>query len=163
MSKSITKEEFDEKYVGSNLVVNCKTFELSQEFRELADKFGYKWYTGTSYIDESEWLDYKDRTCYELYKGMYASVDSYKDDGYAVVEFDGLEECENKNEDIFKVIIKLVDEDREHHLIMHKDKMQKSLNVLTYQRYKDVFFEAIDGSVFYIKKDYIVYIKTEVL
>lgn len=54
MSKTITKEEFDEKYVGSNLVVNCKTFELSQEFRELADKFGYKWCTETSYIDESE-------------------------------------------------------------------------------------------------------------
>lgn len=163
MSKTITKEEFDEKYVGSNLVVNCKTFELSQEFRELADKFGYKWCTGTSYIDESEWHDYKDRTCYELYKGMYASVDSYKDNGYDIVEFDGLEECENKNEDIFKAIIKLVDEDREHHLITYKNKMQKSLNILADQRYEDVFFEAIDGSIFYTKKDYISYVKTEVL
>ena len=137
MSKDITKEEFDEKYVGSNLVVNCKTFELSQEFRELADKFGYKWYTGTSYIDESAWLDYKDRN--------------------------GFKECEDKNEDIFKVIIKLVDEDIEHHLITHKDKMQKSLNILADQRYKDVFFEAIDGSIFYTKKDCIGYVKTEVL
>ena len=163
MSKTITKEEFDEKYVGSNLVVNCKTFELSQEFRELADKFGYKWCTGASYIDVSEWLEYKDRTCYELHQGMYASTDRYKEYGYKVVEFDGLEECENKNEDIFKVIIKLVDEDREHHLITYKNKMQKSLNILADQRYEDVFFEAIDGSILYTKKDYIVYIKTEVL
>ena len=163
MSKDITKEEFDEKYVGSNLVVNCKTFELSQEFRELADKFGYEWCTGTSYIDESEWLDYKDRTCYELHEGVYASVDNYKKDGYNIIEFDGFREHEDKNEDIFKVIIKLVDENSEHRLITHKDKMQKSLNILADQRYKDVFFEAIDGSIFYTKKDCISYVKTEVL
>lgn len=55
MNKAITKEEFDEKYVGSNLAVNCKTFELSQEFRELADKFGYEWCIGIIIIRRNKW------------------------------------------------------------------------------------------------------------
>ncbi len=160
MSKDITKEEFDEKYVGSNLVVNCKTFELSQEFRELADKFNYKWWTGSRYVDN---IVYEPDYYYDVKEGCFSSKEYYLKKGYDIVEFNGFKECEDKNEDIFKVIIKLVDEDIEHHLITHKDKMQKSLNILADQRYKDVFFEAIDGSVFYTKKDYIVYIKMEVL
>ena len=161
MSKDITRDEFEKKYVGSNLVVNCKTFELSQEFRELADKFGYKWCTGASYVDVSEWLDYKERTCYELHQGMYASTDSYREHGYKVVEFNGFKDI--KHERHFKTTIKLNDENFEHCLIVSEDKMKVSFNILLEQCVDNVPFQAIDDSMLYIRKKDIKYIKTEVL
>lgn len=163
MNKAITKEEFDEKYVGSNLVVNCKTFELSQEFRELADKFGYEWCTGASYIDVDEWFDYKDKTCYELYQGMYSPKSDYKKHGYDIIEFNGIKEHRKEKSNIFKVIISLVGEEGEFNLIMFEENIQKSLRVLVDQKYKDVFFEMLDKSVLYTKKEHIKYVRTEVL
>ena len=163
MSKTITKEEFDSRYVKYTTVVYCPTKELAEEFLTMADKFGYKWWTGYRYIDDIDDIVYESNYCYYIKEGDFSSKDFYFKKGYDIIEFDGFKEHKDKNEDIFKVIIKLVDEDIEHHLITHKDKMQKSLNILADQRYKDVFFEAIDGSIFYTKKDYIGYVKTEVL
>ena len=160
MSKTITKEEFDKRYVKDTTAIYCPTKELAEEFLTIADKFGYEWWEGSRYVDGTI---YEPNYYYDIKKGYFASKEYCFEKGYDIVEFNGFKECEDKNEDIFKVIIKLVDEDREHHLITHKDKMQKSLNILADQRYKDVFFEAIDGSIFYTKKDYIGYIKTEVL
>lgn len=160
MSKDITRDEFEKKYVKDITVIYCPTKELAEEFLTIADKFGYRWWMGIRYVDGTI---YEPNCCYDIKEGYFASKEYYLKKGYDVVEFNGLKECEDKNEDIFKVIIKLVDEDREHHLITHKDKMQKSLNILADQRYKDVFFEAIDGSIFYTKKDCISYVKTEVL
>lgn len=38
----MTKEEFDEKYVGENIRVHCPTKEVNDEFISLANSFGYK-------------------------------------------------------------------------------------------------------------------------
>ena len=160
MSKTITKEEFDSRYVKDTTAIYCPTKELAEEFLTIADKFDYKWWTGSRCVDN---IIYEPDYCYDVKEGYFSSKEYYLKKGYDIVEFNGFKECEDKNEDIFKVIIKLVDEDREHHLITDKDKTQKSLNILADQRYKDVFFEAIDGSIFYTKKDCIGYVKTEVL
>ena len=38
--EGMTKREFDRKYVGNTLAVNCKTFKEAVEFLKLAHDFG---------------------------------------------------------------------------------------------------------------------------
>jgi len=64
----INKQEFDEKYIGKNLVVHCKTEELANELLKLANSFGYlnrDWKNNMYNIYGSE-------TCYRILSGMYS-------------------------------------------------------------------------------------------
>lgn len=88
----MNKKMFDWMYVGENLVVNCKTRELTREFLNLAHDFGYRWKNSDEYGGKygySLYNDYKDKTCHSLYKGEYADLDFYIRQGRKIVEFKG--------------------------------------------------------------------------
>lgn len=85
----MTKEQFDKKYVGRKLVVSCKTEKLANEFLKLADKFGYTWVGDHTYINDNEWGNFRENTCYNLYSGRLDSKLYYIDGDYDVLEFKG--------------------------------------------------------------------------
>lgn len=75
----LTKEQFDKLYVGENLAVHCNTEDKANEFLELADMFGYKWYTGKRYTKFNQWSSHKVNTCYRLHSGDYGRLRYYYD------------------------------------------------------------------------------------
>jgi len=85
----MTKEEFDGKYVGEDIAVNCPTEELANEFLKEADSHGYKWGTGDSYFGENNWDYYKEKTLYGIFRGRYGTKFGFK--GCNTVEFKGFE------------------------------------------------------------------------
>ena len=91
MNAVITKDEFDKKYVGEKIVVHCLTEELTEKFLTMADKFGYKWWTGDRYIDNT---NYEPNYCYDIKKGYFSSKDYCLKKGFNIVEFNGFKEIE---------------------------------------------------------------------
>jgi len=85
----MNKKEFDNKYVGEGVVVNCKTEKLANQFLKLADKFGYKWCTDETYIRANRFEEYKNKTCYNLNYGTYCSINYSKEMNYNIIEFNG--------------------------------------------------------------------------
>ena len=88
----MNKQEFDEKYVGENIVVHCKTEELANELLKLANSFGYTkrdWENNMYYIFESE-------TCYRISSGMYSPKEFY-------------EENKEEYEKIIKLLLDLIE------------------------------------------------------
>jgi len=83
----MNKQEFDEKYVGKYIVVHCKTEELAIEFLNLADSFGYKWKVSGSYVKDSKYDMYRNKTCYDISLGEYCTVNHANEYGYKVIEF----------------------------------------------------------------------------
>lgn len=84
---SLTKEQFDKLYAGSNLAVHCDTEEKANEFLKIADEFGYKWCNGESYTDCNEWNRYDEQTCYDLESGGYADYKFFKQENYTIVAY----------------------------------------------------------------------------
>lgn len=85
----MTKEQFDKKYVGEELVVNCRTKELAKECLKLAHRFKYKWRTNESYVETSYWNGYRENNCYSFCNGTYRDKSYFVNKGYKIVEFKG--------------------------------------------------------------------------
>ena len=158
MSKTITKEEFDEKYVRDKTVVWCPTEVLAEEFLTTADSFGYKWYTGRRYVGN---INYKIDHCYEIGEGYFSTKKYYLNKDYRVIKFNGFKDI--KHDKHFKTTIKLNDENFEYCLVMSEDRVKAFLNILSEQYIDSVLFQAIDDSMLYVKKKDIRCVKTEVL
>lgn len=80
----MTKEEFDELYVGENIRVHCTTKELSDEFITLANGFGY--------VVGSCWNWYGDTVCYSVKYGNSCGLRWCLDNRYDVIKFKSLKE-----------------------------------------------------------------------
>lgn len=85
----MTKQEFDNIYVGEKIVVWCPTEELANEFLKKADEFGYVWCDGERYIDFNDYKGYGQETCYWVDAGEYNSKDFYESKDRIIVEFKG--------------------------------------------------------------------------
>ena len=68
-----------------NIAIHCETEEQAELCCELADKFGWKRNSGSSYAASSNcWWWYKGNTCYSFYNGTYSDIDTYKNSGYTI-------------------------------------------------------------------------------
>ena len=85
----MTKQEFDNIYVGKKIVVWCPTEELANEFLRKANEFGYMWCDGERYIDFNDYKGYGQETCYWVDAGEYNSKDFYESKDRTIVEFKG--------------------------------------------------------------------------
>ena len=85
----MTKQEFDNIYVGKKIVVWCPTEELANEFLRKANEFGYMWCDGERYIDFNDYKGYGQETCYWVDAGEYNSKDFYESKDRIIVEFKG--------------------------------------------------------------------------
>lgn len=85
----MTKQEFDNIYVGKKIVVWCPTEELANEFLRKANEFGYMWCDGERYIDFNDYKGYGQETCYWVDAGEYNSKDFYESKDRTIIEFKG--------------------------------------------------------------------------
>lgn len=73
-------DEFKNKY--NKIAVNCKTEEEAKDFCKRMHEHGMKWCTGKSYMEKTNYEEYKGETCYygigEYSSRVYAEKYNYK-------------------------------------------------------------------------------------
>lgn len=109
------KQFFDS---NKDLAIHCKTKEQAKALLEAFDKKGYQWYAGNRYIDATYWDDFEENTCYDN-NGRYTNIESYKHDGYKILEF----------KDIKLMTLKEFFESKEW-LAIHCDTAEKAIMLL---------------------------------
>ena len=66
-------------------VVHCATKEEAKRICKIAHDNGLKWKNGDSYLDEINFEDYKEETCYSFNLYMYGHLYFYKQENYEII------------------------------------------------------------------------------
>ncbi len=77
-------DEFKNK--DNKIAVNCKTEEEAKDFCRQMHGQGMKWCTGKSYMEKTNYEEYKGETCYTGF-GMFSSYRYYNSEGYEILEW----------------------------------------------------------------------------
>lgn len=81
------KFNWDEfKDADNKIAVHCKTEEEAKYFCRQMHGQGMKWCTGDSYLENTEYADLRERTCYAG-EGSYSSYDFYNGLEYEILEW----------------------------------------------------------------------------
>lgn len=82
--KKFNWDEFkDEK---NNIAVHCRTEEEVVDFCKQMHEHGMKWCTGKSYMEKTNYEEYKGETCY-IGSGRFSSYQYYNSEGYKILEW----------------------------------------------------------------------------
>lgn len=82
--KKFNWNEFKNKY--NKIAVHCKTEEEAKDFCKRMHEHGMKWCTGKSYMEKTNYEEYKGETCYAGF-GMFSSYWYYNSEGYKILEW----------------------------------------------------------------------------
>ena len=77
-------DEFKNK--DNKIAVHCKTEEEAIDFCKRMHEHGMKWCTGKSYMEKTNYEEYKGETCYIRF-GMFSSYRYYNSEGYEILEY----------------------------------------------------------------------------
>lgn len=81
------KFNWDEfKDADNKIAVHCKTEEEAKDFCRQMHGQGMKWCTGKSYMEKTNYEEYKGETCY-IGSGMFSSYWYYNSEGYEILEW----------------------------------------------------------------------------
>lgn len=81
------KFNWDEfKDADNKIAVHCKTEEEAKDFCKRMHEHGMKWSTGKSYMEKTNYEEYKGETCYIRF-GMFSSYRYYNSEGYEILEW----------------------------------------------------------------------------
>lgn len=93
--------KFDkEKIMQEDVIIHCDEKWKAEELLKWADKQGYVWRDGDSFLQENNWGNYKKNTCYDFNVGYYCDLSFYENNGYKILKF---EEVVIKEFDEFEV------------------------------------------------------------
>lgn len=83
--KKITLNEFwnSKKFIA----IHCSSKEKAKKLLGAFESLGKKWCDGESYLNETNWDDYYEDTCYSNLNG-YSGVCFYCEMGFDIYEFD---------------------------------------------------------------------------
>ena len=82
--KKFNWKEFKNK--DNKIAVHCKTEEEAKDFCKRMHEHGMKWSTGKSYMEKTNYEEYKGETCYIGF-GMFSSYRHYNSEGYEILEW----------------------------------------------------------------------------
>ena len=82
--KKFNWDEF--KNIGNKIAVHCKTEEEVVDFCKQMHEHGMKWCTGKSYMEKTNYEEYKGETCYTGF-GMFSPYRHYNSVGYEILEW----------------------------------------------------------------------------
>jgi hypothetical protein len=88
MEKKVTLSELIEDY---NAVIYCPKLEQAEIYAKAMDERGRTWRDGGSYLEDNDWRDEKEKTCYLPSKNMYGSLQWYKANGFKIYEFNDVD------------------------------------------------------------------------
>ncbi len=76
-----------DKWKDENVVMHCKTQEEAEAFCKEMDEAGLTWHMGRRYSESNNFEEYKENTCYNFNRGLYGSVEYYKDRVFKILEY----------------------------------------------------------------------------
>ena len=82
--KKFNWNEFKNK--DNKIAVHCKTEEEAKDFCRQMHGHGMKWCTGKSYMEKTNYEEYKGKTCYTGF-GMFSPYRYYNSEGYEILEW----------------------------------------------------------------------------
>lgn len=82
--KKFNWNEFKNK--DNKIAVHCKTEEEAIDFCKQMHEHGMKWCTGKSYMEKTNYEEYKGETCYIGF-GMFSSYRYCNSEGYEILEW----------------------------------------------------------------------------
>lgn len=77
-------DEFKDE--DNKIAVHCKTEEEAKDFCKRMHEHEMKWCTGKSYMEKTNYEEYKGETCYIGF-GMFSSYRYYNSEGYEILEW----------------------------------------------------------------------------
>ncbi|MFA7628739.1 MAG: hypothetical protein WCY37_05040 [Candidatus Dojkabacteria bacterium] len=80
--------------IKENTVVHCETEKEAERILGMAHELGYKWWTGKSYKNNTEWYIYKSKMCYDLLEGSYSDYYYFKNKNYTIIPSTQIEDSE---------------------------------------------------------------------
>lgn len=92
----MNKKLWDE-FLESKVAINCKRVDEAEEFMKLCDKNNIKWSSGENATEDTNWEEYKEKTCYTNKfcdcTGLgYARIKFCKNEGLQIVAYQELME-----------------------------------------------------------------------
>lgn len=91
--------------ISENTVVHCETKELADKVLLIAHCLGYKWSSGSSYLEYNRWNTYGSNTHYNLFKGEFSDYTKDFGDDYIKIsaqDFINLHDIEEQNIALYK-------------------------------------------------------------
>lgn len=82
--KKFNWDEFQNKY--NMIAAHCKTEEEAVDFCKQMHEHGMKWCTGKSYMEKTNYEEYKGETCYTG-SGVFSPYRYYISEGYEILEW----------------------------------------------------------------------------
>lgn len=83
--------KFDINQYNEEYAMHCKTEDEANFFLKYLDSLGMKWCSGQRYIENTNYKDYRNKTCYCFKDGSYSNYDYFRDEGYVILEFEDFE------------------------------------------------------------------------
>lgn len=94
--KKFNWDEFKNK--DNKIAVHCKTEEEAKDFCRQMHEHGMKWCSGESYLKETCYTHYEEKTCY--IRGEFSGYRYYKSEGYKILEWSDYMQKEFKKSDL---------------------------------------------------------------
>lgn len=139
--------------IDNNTVVHCPTEELANKVLAIADKLGYKWFDGGSFLDNNSWYLLKEETCYNFKKGMLVAVYSYKKNNYNLISAEDFLKLHKEKEKPILYYIRGVEDRGEEVIKMLEEKGGINKNELACENTHYLYFikknGVIDSTIFH--------------
>lgn len=74
-----------------NKAIHCDTQTKADLLCQKLHELGYKWQSGESYITKDIWFTYKEKTCYNIHKGIYCEISYFEKYKYEIISFDDID------------------------------------------------------------------------
>ena len=87
--KTTIDKEFFKEWKDEYVVMWCQTEEEAKEFCKLMHENGLRWFSGKSYLEETNWEKEGELICYEFNLGVCDAMYGYEiDEDYTVLNFE---------------------------------------------------------------------------
>ena len=87
---------WEEFLSNDKIAVHCSTEEQAIDFCRQMHEHGLEWIDGQSYLKNTSWETYKEKTAYEA-DGTFANLQYYTENGYTILEWSDYEKEKNMN------------------------------------------------------------------
>ena len=100
----MTTKQAWKKFLSSNgeecnIVIHCDTKEKAKKLLKYLHKKGFTWYGGTSLTKKTNWLEYKNETCYTS-EVMFDNKENFLKDNFDILSFDDIEKYIDKKKKV---------------------------------------------------------------
>lgn len=68
------------------IVASCRSLNEAKQFLKMCDSLGFQWKDGKRFSENECWELYKERTCYNIFEGTFGKIETYKEQGYNIVD-----------------------------------------------------------------------------